>query len=328
MSVEQAKTLLPGPTPAAPGHAGAAGVGRRGGGALDAARPRGGRRAPRLAHARARVERLGDRAGEERDQPCRPRRRPAHAGEGPAGALVHRRAPRGHTASTPSARRRRAAGIIMGHSRAAAWGMTASGVDLHDHYVEKVNPADPHEYLTPDGWKLFEERHETVAVRGRAEPVALDVLWSRHGPVIDQDAAKHEAIAWRWAGFDFSPATAVASLLAIPTSPTGRRSGVWWGRRRRRVQLGLRERERADWLRHGLPCRSGPVGHGASRGRLDGRARVAGLLPARPQAARCRSARGWVANANNAPDTSGPATRSAASASTGSHAAHPPAHAP
>ena len=198
-------------------------------------------------------------------------------------------------------------GIIMGHSRAAAWGMTASGVDLHDHYVETVSPADPREYLTPDGWKRFEERHETVAVRGRAEPVALDVLWSRHGPVIDQDAAKHEAIAWRWAGFDFSPATAVASLLAIPhvtdwdafwrTAGTAGAGAFNWVFASANGQIGYGMGSPVPirtWSDTVLPVDGSTDAH-----------EWRGYYPLDRKPHVVDPPDGWVANANNAPDTSG-----------------------
>jgi penicillin amidase len=198
-------------------------------------------------------------------------------------------------------------GIVMGHSRAAAWGMTASGVDLHDHYVEKVDPSDPGRYLTPDGWKPFDVRHETIRVRGRAEPAALDVRWTRHGPVVYEEPTKHEVIAWRWAGFDFSPAADAASLLALPhvTDWDG-----FWG------AVGGTSAGAFNWV---FASAKGQIAYGMGSPvpirtwsdtvlPVDGSTDAhewQGYYPPDRKPHVVDPPEGWVANANNAPDTSG-----------------------
>ena len=47
-----------------------------------------------------------------------------------------------------------------------AWGFTNAMVDDSDFFMERVNPDDPDEYLTPDGWAPFETREEVVQVKG------------------------------------------------------------------------------------------------------------------------------------------------------------------
>jgi penicillin G amidase len=73
--------------------------------------------------------------------------------------------------------------VVVGHNDHIAWGFTNTGSDVEDLFVEKLDPADPHRYLTPGGSRPFAIRQETIDVRGAA-PVALTVRTTRHGPVL------------------------------------------------------------------------------------------------------------------------------------------------
>jgi penicillin amidase len=73
--------------------------------------------------------------------------------------------------------------VVVGHNDAVAWGFTNTGSDVEDLFIEKIDPADPGRYLTPDGSAAFAVRQETIAVRGAA-PVVLTVRATRHGPVL------------------------------------------------------------------------------------------------------------------------------------------------
>jgi penicillin amidase len=73
--------------------------------------------------------------------------------------------------------------MILGHNDHVAWGMTTTGGDIEDLFVEKLDPGDPSRYLTPDGPVPFRTRTEIIAVHGKA-PVTLTVRETRHGPVI------------------------------------------------------------------------------------------------------------------------------------------------
>ncbi len=76
-----------------------------------------------------------------------------------------------------------APGIVIGHNDRIAWGFTNTGPDVMDLYIEKINPENPGQYLTPDGWVDLEIVRETIQVAGD-EPVELEVYLSKHGPVI------------------------------------------------------------------------------------------------------------------------------------------------
>jgi penicillin G amidase len=106
--------------------------------------------------------------------------------------------------------------LVIGHNAHIAWGFTTTGSDVEDLFIEKPDPDDPARYLTPDGPRPFEVRHETIAVRGAA-PVALTVRATRHGPVIS-DLARYGvggdmlALETTWLGADDATPDALWSM--------------------------------------------------------------------------------------------------------------------
>jgi penicillin amidase len=74
-------------------------------------------------------------------------------------------------------------GVVLGHNDRIAWGFTNTAPDVQDLYIEHIDPANAHQYQTPDGWAPFRERIETIRVKGGAD-VLLPVRETRHGPVI------------------------------------------------------------------------------------------------------------------------------------------------
>jgi len=197
-------------------------------------------------------------------------------------------------------------GVAMGHTRDAAWAITSSGVDLRDHYIERVHPDDDRQYLTPDGWRPFDVRAETIHVRGRVDPVVVEVKWTRHGPVVREDPKAHRAVAWRWAGHDFSPAALVAASLRLPhlrewedfweaAANAGAGAFNWvFASGRGRVAYGM-----------GSPV---PIrGFADSVLPIDGATNARewqGYYPPELKAQLVSPPAGWVANTNNRPDTS------------------------
>ncbi|GAB4475597.1 MAG: penicillin acylase family protein [Burkholderiaceae bacterium] len=106
--------------------------------------------------------------------------------------------------------------VVLGRNTRVAWGFTNTGSDVQDLYLERINPADPDEYQTPDGYARFATRTEVIRVRG-AEDVRLVVRATRHGPVIsgalaavDRALPRGEAryvLALRWAALEPADAT-------------------------------------------------------------------------------------------------------------------------
>ena len=117
-------------------------------------------------------------------------------------------------------------GVVMGQNAHIAWGLTNTGPDVQDTYLERIKPDDASQYQTPDGWAAFETRQELIKVRGGAD-VRLTVRSTRHGPVLSDaalagvadealgpKAKPGYAIALRWTGLD-TDADLVGTTLAM-----------------------------------------------------------------------------------------------------------------
>ena len=74
-------------------------------------------------------------------------------------------------------------GLVLGRGDTIAWGFTNTGSDVQDVFIEKVNPANPREYQTPDGWRSFEADEMSIAVKG-AGIRKVERRRTRHGPVL------------------------------------------------------------------------------------------------------------------------------------------------
>ncbi len=104
-------------------------------------------------------------------------------------------------------------GIAVGHNERVAFGFTIFPADMQDLYVEETDPADPLRYKTTSGaWEKMKAITEPIRVKGRAEPVAAELHFTRHGPVIFEDHAAHRAYALRWIGAEPGTAGYLASL--------------------------------------------------------------------------------------------------------------------
>ncbi len=73
--------------------------------------------------------------------------------------------------------------ILLGQNQSIAWGMTTTGSDVQDLFIESIDPVNPTHYLTPNGSEPFGQRHEVIHVKGMRD-IALNVRTTRHGPVL------------------------------------------------------------------------------------------------------------------------------------------------
>lgn len=74
-------------------------------------------------------------------------------------------------------------GLVLGRGDTIAWGFTNTGSDVQDVFIEKVNPANPREYQTPEGWRPFAVDEISIAVKG-ADVRKVERRRTRHGPVL------------------------------------------------------------------------------------------------------------------------------------------------
>ncbi len=103
-------------------------------------------------------------------------------------------------------------GVAIGHNERVAWGFTIVGTDQADLYVEETHPDGPTRYRAGDGWESMKVVRESVRVRGAAKPVEVELRFTRHGPVLHQDAKRRRAYALRWVGAEPGGAAYLACL--------------------------------------------------------------------------------------------------------------------
>ena len=73
--------------------------------------------------------------------------------------------------------------VLLGRSDKLGWGLTSSYLDDLDVVIEKLNPANPEEYETPEGFKPFETRRSIITIRDAA-PLTITLRWTENGPVL------------------------------------------------------------------------------------------------------------------------------------------------
>lgn len=85
--------------------------------------------------------------------------------------------------------------VIIGHNDRIAWGFTNLGADVQDLYTETFNPDNPREYKVNGKWVEAEIRKELIRVRNE-KPVELEVVVTRHGPVVRREGQRGYALRW------------------------------------------------------------------------------------------------------------------------------------
>ncbi len=109
--------------------------------------------------------------------------------------------------------------LVLGRNTRVAWGFTNTGPDVQDVFLERIDPANPKRYQTPDGFAEFQLRPETIGVKGKPD-VNITVRSTRHGPVLSDSLKSYDwvntasfALSLRFAGLDADVKSAHAGML-------------------------------------------------------------------------------------------------------------------
>jgi len=87
-------------------------------------------------------------------------------------------------------------GVALGHNERVAWGLTITGTDQEDVFVEEVNPANANEVRYNGRWEPLKIVREEIRIKGEA-PRPIELKFSRHGAIFYEDARNHRAYALR-----------------------------------------------------------------------------------------------------------------------------------
>ncbi len=120
-----------------------------------------------------------------------------------------------------------APGVVIGHNRHVAWGVTNAVSDVEDLYIEKFNPANPNQYEFMGKWEEAQVYREEIKVKGRAEPVIEEVRVTRHGPILtalksnpvapNSDQPAELPLALRWTGLEHHDIMSALEKMALAT---------------------------------------------------------------------------------------------------------------
>jgi penicillin amidase len=121
-------------------------------------------------------------------------------------------------------------GVSIGHNGKVAFGLTIFSIDQEDLYVYETNPANPMQYRYKGGWESYRVVKEKIAVRGRPE-VTAELRFTRHGPVIYEEAGKHRALAVRtaWTAPGMAPYFGSIDYMRAQDFTQFRRAMERWG---------------------------------------------------------------------------------------------------
>lgn len=108
--------------------------------------------------------------------------------------------------------------VIIGRNAHVAWGVTNTGPDVQDLFIERLDPDEPDRYLTPGGPAPFETRAEIIAIKDAA-PVHMVVRTTRHGPVVSDASLRFQTltqsghvVAMAWTAFSDDDTTLQAGF--------------------------------------------------------------------------------------------------------------------
>ena len=96
-------------------------------------------------------------------------------------------------------------GVVIGHNDRVAWSFTYAYADTQDLFVERQDPADLRRYEFEGRMENATFTREVIEVKGRADPVVVDVAITRHGPILTPVLKEQKAqVALRWSALEGS----------------------------------------------------------------------------------------------------------------------------
>jgi len=117
--------------------------------------------------------------------------------------------------------------ILVGRSEHLAWGLTSAYLDGQDLHVEQLNPDNPDEYRSLDGFRPFTTRRIQIDVKG-SDPVNRTLRWTENGPVLPgyhydlasiTPAGHVMSVSWTILKADDQSMTAALRLMRAQTVP-------------------------------------------------------------------------------------------------------------
>ncbi len=94
-------------------------------------------------------------------------------------------------------------GVVIGHNDHVAWSFTYGYADTQDLFVEHQDPTDLRRFEYQGRFEPATFVRESITVKGRTDPVLIDVAITRHGPIITPVLTNQKAqLALRWSALE------------------------------------------------------------------------------------------------------------------------------
>ena len=189
-------------------------------------------------------------------------------------------------------------GISIGHNEHGAWGLTIFGQDAEDLYVYDTNPANPSEYRYRGGWEAMRIVTDVIPVEGE-KPAAVELKYTRHGPVLFEDRVNRKAYALRAGWMEPGGAPYLASLrMDQATTWDEFKAACAFSNMPSENMVWVDRQGNIGWHAAGIqPIRRNWSGVLPVPG--DGRYEWDGYLPIASLPSEVNPARGFIATANN-----------------------------
>ena len=189
-------------------------------------------------------------------------------------------------------------GVSIGHNEQGAWGLTIFGQDAEDLYVYDTNPANANEYRYRGNWEAMRIITDSIPVKGE-KPEAVELKYTRHGPVLHEDRANHKAYALRAGWMEPGGAPYLASLrMNQATTWEEFKAACTFSHMPSENMVWVDRQGNIGWQAAGIqPIRRNWSGILPVPG--DGRYEWDGYLPIGSLPSEVNPARGFIATANN-----------------------------
>ena len=189
-------------------------------------------------------------------------------------------------------------GISIGHNDYGAWGLTIFDTDNEDLYVYDINPKNQNQYRYKNAWVSMTTRTETIPVKNEAS-ITATLKFTRHGPVVFEDAKNHKAYAVRAGWLEPGCSPYLASLRMNQAKSWNEfRAACTASRIPGENMVWADKQGTIGWQAVGLaPVRPNWTGLVPVPG--DGRYEWAGYLPIQQLPNKVNPAEGFIATANN-----------------------------
>ncbi|NNG08359.1 MAG: penicillin acylase family protein [Desulfobacteraceae bacterium] len=194
-------------------------------------------------------------------------------------------------------------GIIAGHNRDLAWGITFGYTDGQDIFLERMNPHKAGQYLYKDQWLQAELIKEEIRVKGEKNPVIHEIWQTRHGPIISPQVpptqSLEHALALKWSAHDPGDMMPTMSRINLARNWEEFKSAAQnWSEPAMNLVYADRKGNIGYVLASRIPIRMGGHGRGPFPG-WTGENEWLGYVSPNQKPLLMNPARGFVATANN-----------------------------